>query len=152
LGRAWIVGGWYGVLAALVFADPRIKIREIESIDIDPSVAAIAMSLNEPQVAEKRFIARTADMYQLNYAAAGRPDVVINTSCEHIPDLPGWLGRIPKGTRVLLQSNDYFAVPEHVSAQPSLKAFEQAANLSQIDFAGSLYLRKYTRFMVIGRV
>jgi len=152
IGRIWVVGGWYGVLAAFLFDHESLDIGEIENFDIDPSVAPVAMSLNEPQVAERRFAARTADMYALDYAGSGAPDCVINTSCEHISDLPGWLGRIPRGTRVLLQSNDYFAVAEHVSAQPSLEAFERATGLSQVDFAGSLYLRKYTRFMLIGRV
>ncbi|MFO0993912.1 MAG: class I SAM-dependent methyltransferase [Hyphomicrobiales bacterium] len=151
--RIWIVGGWYGVLSALLFADDRLSISNIESFDIDPAVAAVAESLNEPQVADGRFAARTADMYSLDYSVASAgPDLVINTSCEHIADLPGWLALIPRGTRVLLQSNDYFAESQHVNSQVSLNDFAAVAGLSQVDFAGSLYLRKYTRFMLIGRV
>lgn len=153
LDRLWIVGGWYGVLPALLFADDRLSIGRIESFDIDPAVAVVAQSLNEPQVADGRFAARTADMYALDYAAAlAAPGLVVNTSCEHIEDLPGWLALIPRGTRVLLQSNDYFAESQHVSSQPSLDEFAATAGLSHVDFAGSLYLRKYTRFMLIGRV
>ena len=151
--RIWIVGGWYGVLSALLFADDRLSIGGIESIDIDPAVAVVAESLNEPQVADGRFSARTADMYALDYAAApAGPDLIVNTSCEHIEDLPGWLALIPRGTRVLLQSNDYFAEAQHVNSQASLDDFAATASLGQVDFAGSLYLRKYTRFMLIGRV
>jgi len=76
----------------------------------------------------------------------------VNTSCEHITDLRGWLALIPRGTRVLLQSNDYFGEAEHINSQATLADFAAAAWLSQVDFAGSLYLRKYTRFMLIGRV
>ena len=153
LERVWIVGGWYGVLSALLFADNRLSIAGIESFDIDPAVAVVAASLNELQVADGRFSARTADMYRLDYSAEpGGPDLVINTSCEHIADLPGWLALIPRGTRVLLQSNDYFAESQHVNSQASLEDFAAVAGLSQVDFAGSLYLRKYTRFMLIGRV
>ena len=151
--RIWIVGGWYGVLSALLFADDRISIGKIESVDIDPAVAAVAESLNEPQFADGRFTARTADMYALNYAAMNAgPDLVINTSCEHIADLPGWLALIPHGTRIILQSNDYFAESQHVNSQANLEDFAAIAGLSEVDFAGSLYLRKYTRFMLIGRV
>lgn len=151
--RIWIVGGWYGVLSALLFADDRISIGKIDSIDIDPAVAAVAESLNEPQLADGRFTARTADMYALDYATmpAG-PDLVINTSCEHIADLPGWLALIPRGTRVILQSNDYFAESQHVNSLANLEEFAAMTGLSKVDFAGSLYLRKYTRFMLIGRV
>lgn len=153
LHRLWIVGGWYGVLSALLFADARLSIGRIESFDIDPAVAIVAQSLNEPQVADGRFFARTADMYALDYGAASTaPDLVVNTSCEHIEDLPGWLALIPRGTRVLLQSNDYFSESQHVNSQASLDDFAAAARLGQVDFAGSLYLRKYTRFMLIGRV
>ena len=153
LERVWIVGGWYGVLSALLFADKRLSIARIESFDIDPAVAAVAESLNELQVADGRFSARTVDMYRLDYSAVpDGPDLVINTSCEHIADLPGWLALIPSGTRVLLQSNDYFAESQHVNSQASLEDFTAVAGLSQVDFAGSLYLRKYTRFMLIGRV
>lgn len=151
--RIWIVGGWYGVLSALLFADDRLSIGRIESFDIDPSVAAVAESLNEPQVADGRFAARTADMYALDYAGtAVAPDLVVNTSCEHIEDLPGWLALIPRGTRVLLQSNDYFAESQHINSQASLEDFAAAARLGHVDFAGALDLRKYTRFMLIGRV
>jgi len=151
--RIWIVGGWYGVLSALLFADDRLSIGVIESFDIDPAVAVVAESLNELQVADGRFAARTADMYRLAYSATpGGPDLVINTSCEHIEDLPGWLALIPRGTRVLLQSNDYFAESQHVNSQASLDDFAAAASLGHVDFAGSLDLRKYTRFMLIGRV
>jgi hypothetical protein len=149
---AWIVGGWYAVLGALLLEHPRLNIGRIVSYDIDPSVAPVARSLNEPQVVAGRFDAVTADMYQLDYTAPKGPDLVINTSCEHIDDLPGWLARIPAGTRVLLQSNDYFSESEHINALPSLEAFVSAAKLQKVDFSGALYLRKYTRFMLIGRV
>ncbi len=149
---AWIVGGWYAVLAALLLDDPRLVMDRIVSFDIDPDVAAVARSLNEPQVVTGRFDALTADMYELDYRGVPAPDLVINTSCEHIADLPGWLSRILPGTRVLLQSNDYFSESEHINSFSSLEAFTSAAGLAQVDFSGSLYLRKYTRFMLIGRV
>jgi hypothetical protein len=153
LGCIWIVGGWYGVLSALLFADERLSIGRIESFDIDPAVAVVAESLNEIQLADGRFGARTADMYRLDYSSGpDAADLVINTSCEHIADLPAWLALIPRGMRVLLQSNDYFAEAQHVNSHASLEDFAAATGLSQIDFAGSLYLRKYTRFMLIGRV
>lgn len=144
-----ILGGWYGVLAAMLFDDPRFRIGGIESFDIDPAVEPIARTLNRP--AGDRFKAITADMYALDYSAAA-PDLVVNTSCEHIADLRAWLDRIPAGTRVLLQSNDYFSEPTHINCVPSLTAFRDQAMLSEIAFAGELPQKKYTRFMLIGRV
>lgn len=148
-GRVWVLGGWYGVLAAMLFDDNRFAIEAIDSIDIDPEVQAVAQTLNKP--AGSRFQALTADMYMLDYAAA-RPDLVINTSCEHIADVRGWLALLPEGTRVLLQSNDYFSEPSHINCVPSLEAFSEMAGLRNVLFAGTLPTKKYTRFMLIGTV
>jgi len=148
-GEIWVVGGWYGVLAAMLLEDVRFKIGRIENSDIDPDVGAIAETLNHAH--EERFSAVTADMYALDYARR-RPDLVVNTSCEHIPDIGAWLSLMPKGQRVLLQSNNYVSEPTHIACVPTLQAFEELAGLSSIEFGGELPMKKYTRFMLIGRV
>jgi hypothetical protein len=148
-GRVAILGGWYGVLAAMLLEDARFAIGMVESIDIDPSVAAVAQTLNAG--ADGRFRAITADMYGLDYAALGA-DLVVNTSCEHIADLRGWLDLLPEGTNVLLQSNDYFSEPSHISCVESVEAFERLAGLAMLRFSGALPQKKYTRFMLIGTV
>jgi hypothetical protein len=147
--RIWILGGWYGVLAAMLFDDARFDLEAIDSIDIDPAVASVAQTLNRP--AGERFRALTADMYTLDYSMA-RPDLVINTSCEHIDDVRGWLDLLPQGTQVLLQSNDYFSEPTHINCVDSLDAFEKMAALRELRFSGELPMKKYTRFMLIGTV
>lgn len=148
-GKIWVVGGWYGVLAAMLFEDRRFDIARIESIDIDPAVGAIATTLNASS--RDRFAAVTADMYGLDYRGDS-PDLVVNTSCEHIANLSAWLALLPAGTRVLLQSNDYFSEPTHISCVESLEAFKAQAGLTSLDFAGELPMKKYTRFMLIGSV
>ena len=77
-------------------------------------------------------------MYGIDYAALGA-DLVVNTSCEHIADLRGWLDLLPRGTHVLLQSNDYFSEPTpHQLRARSLEAFERLAGLAELRFSGSL--------------
>lgn len=146
--RIWVLGGWYGVLAAMLLDDARFDIGHIDSIDIDPQVAEIATTLNG---ADARFSALTGDMYGLDYTAA-RPDLVVNTSCEHIADVRGWLDLLPRGTRVLLQSNDYFAEPTHINCVVSEQAFAALARLAEVKFSGTLPQKKYNRFMLIGTV
>jgi len=148
-GRIVILGGWYGILAAMFFDDGRFKIDAIDSYDIDPDVGNVAETLNGAWA--DRFRAITADMYALPYGELGA-DLVINTSCEHIADLTAWLALLPKGTRVLLQSNDYFSEPTHINCVPTLDAFIEQAALSEVAFSGSLPMKKYTRFMLIGTV
>jgi hypothetical protein len=145
----WVLGGWYGVLPAMLFNDARFDIAAIDSIDIDPDVAAVAKTLNRE--AGDRFRAVTGDMYALDYGS-DRPDLVVNTSCEHIADLPAWLAILPQGTNVLLQSNDYFSEPTHINCVASLAAFEAMAALKEVHFSGELPTKNYTRFMLIGSV
>ena len=146
-GRMVILGGWYGILAAMFFDDGRFDVKAIDSYDIDPHVSAVAETLNRAW--KDRFRAVTADMYDLPYAELGA-SLVINTSCEHIADLRAWLALLPAGTRVLLQSNDYFSEPTHINCVASLEEFRIQAGLSEVAFAGELPMKKYTRFMLIG--
>lgn len=150
-GTIWVLGGWYGVMAAILFDDRRFAIGHICSIDFDPAVAAVAHTLNAEASAAGRFSTNAADMYSLDYHGPGtRPDLVINTSCEHIPDLEGWLALLPPGMPVLLQSNNYATEPSHVNIVGSLEQFAATAGLSNLAFSGELELRNYTRFMLIG--
>ncbi|WP_026614485.1 hypothetical protein [Ensifer aridi] len=147
--RIVVLGGWYGILPAMLLEDPRFHIEAADSYDIDPAVEAVARTLNA--AFGDRFRAMTADMYALDYRDLNA-DLVINTSCEHIADLGNWLSLVPRGTRVLLQSNDYFSEPTHISCVSSLEEFRVQAGLARIDFAGALPMKKYTRFMLIGAV
>ena len=129
--RVWILGGWYGVLAAMLLDDPRFEIETIDSIDIDPAVEEVCRTL-AGDVGD-RFCALTNDMYALDYAA-GRPDLVINTSCEHIIDLKAWLQLLPRSTAVLLQSNNYVSEPTHINCMNSLAEFADEAGLDRTGF------------------
>jgi hypothetical protein len=151
LDRVLILGGWFGTLAALLLHDPRFEIAHVESVDIDGRCAPVAESMNATHVRAGRFTARTADMLDLDYAAASAADLTINTSCEHLPDFGAWYARVPRGRLLVLQSNDYFACGEHVNCVADLAAFRAQAPLARTLFAGERRMRRYTRFMLIGR-
>ncbi|HXV31347.1 MAG TPA: class I SAM-dependent methyltransferase [Sinorhizobium sp.] len=148
-GKIVVLGGWYGVLPGMLLDDARFNIGTAVSYDIDPAVEQVAHTLNSGFGG--KFRAMTADMYALDYSTLGA-DLLVNTSCEHIADLPGWLSLLPSGTRVLLQSNDYFSEPTHINCVSSLGEFEAQASLTRTDYAGALPMKKYTRFMLIGTV
>jgi hypothetical protein len=151
LGRVLVLGGWVGALSAVLLHDRRFEIDGVTSVDIDPRCAPVAETLNGTHVRAGRFVARTADMLELDYAGADRAELVVNTSCEHLAQFARWYGGIPQGQLLVLQSNDYLACAEHVNCVPDLDAFAQAAPLSQVLFAGARRMRRYTRFMLIGR-
>jgi hypothetical protein len=148
IGRVVILGGWVGVLAAVLLHDRRFAIGSVESLDIDPSCASVARSLNATHVAAGRFTARTADMLDADH---GNAELVINTSCEHLSRFDHWYARVPVGQLLVLQSNDYFACAEHVNCVPDLAAFRAQAPMRDVLFAGERRMRRYVRFMLIGR-
>jgi hypothetical protein len=151
LGRVRVLGGWFGALAAVLLADRRFAIANVESVDVDPRCAAVAEALNATHVRSGRFNARTADMLDLDYENRDRADLLVNTSCEHLPDFARWYARVPRGQLVVLQSNDYFACREHVNSVADLAAFRRQAPLTDVLFAGERKMKRYVRFMLIGR-
>ena len=158
LGIVYVLGGWYGVLAAILLHDHRLNISAVVSVDKDPRCRSVAESVNRTHLADHKFRAITADMSALNYdellsrkPANRPPDVLINTSCEHIGDFAQWYDRIPAHTLQVLQSNNYYACSEHTNCVADLESFRRQTPMRDVLFAGSLQLKKYTRFMLIGR-
>ncbi|HLX27010.1 MAG TPA: class I SAM-dependent methyltransferase [Casimicrobiaceae bacterium] len=145
-----ILGGWIGALAAVLLHDRRFDIARIVSIDIDPGCAPVALSLNATHVRAGRFEARTADMREIDYAREPF-DLVINTSCEHVEDFERFYARVPDGQQLVLQSNDYVTCAEHVNCVSDLAAFRAQAPMRERLFEGKRRMRRYTRFMLIGR-
>ena len=145
-----VLGGWYGVLAALLFDDPRYSISSLKSVDRNPACADVARSLNREMVRSGRFEAVTAEIENLEYDGEQTPDLVINTSCEHIADLDAALRPVPQSTHLVLQSNDYRREPDHVACVDTLDEFEAQAKLAKVLFRGALATKNYTRFMLIG--
>lgn len=141
-----IHGGWVGTLASLLFQS-NLPIKNIRSIDIDPTCESIATMMNKKEEMEGRFRAVTADMCAIRSDA----DIVINTSCEHITqdqyDL--WLSGMPHNSLLVLQSNNY-DIPEHVRTAKNLDEFKQQCGINVL-WAGELELPLYTRFMIIGK-
>jgi len=142
-----IYGGWNGVLSSLLF-NSDIKVSNIISIDVDQSCQATASTICKRQEIDGRFRAITADMCDTVFDT----DIVINTSCEHITQeqYNQWLNKVDQKSIIVLQSNNYFDLDEHIRCSDSLESFCQTCDL-EIFWAGELQTQKYTRYMIIGR-
>lgn len=156
-GCVYILGGWYGVLGAMFLHDPRFNVGKVVSVDIEPQCKPVAEALNRTHVVSGGFESRTADIYDLDYANLIRtevqlpgPHLLVNTSCEHLPDFEAWLAMIPAQTLLAVQSNDYFDDHEHINCVADLDTFAQQVTLSEEKYRGQMELKKYTRFMLIG--
>jgi len=143
-----IHGGWNGVLASLLFQSG-IKIDKIVSIDIDPACEETARTMNKIEEIEGKFQAITCNMVDYDYNFF--PDIVINTSCEHIDQetYEKWLKKIPGGSIIVLQSNDYFDLEEHIRCAETINDFKKQSKVKSLS-ALTLELPKYNRFMLIG--
>lgn len=141
-----IHGGWNGLLASLLF-NSNLNIKHITSVDIDPKCKETATTVNKRQEMQGRFTAETADM--CTYTAFA--DIVINTSCEHITQeqYNEWLER-QQNSLIVLQSNNYFELQEHVRCANNLEEFVSQSNIKPL-FKGTLETPKYTRYMIIGK-
>lgn len=165
LGTVYICAGWYGLLASLMF-ERNLQVEKIRSFDIDPSVIKIAEFANHDQFYDGwRFCAITKDILDIEYEVnqfdivntqgktvtiTDTVDTVVNTSCEHIRNFDTWYNKIPSGKIVVLQSNDYDDIEEHVNISRSLNDFAASTPMTTTLFEGELQTAKYTRFMRIG--
>jgi hypothetical protein len=143
-----IYGGWVGVLASMLFQSD-ISVKNIRSIDIDPSCESIATMMNKGEEIQGRFTAITSNMCAITSTA----EVIINTSCEHITQKQYeiWLDQLSIESLIILQSNNY-DIPEHIRIAASLEEFVDQSKLKNILYKGQLKLPLYNRFMIIGKI
>ena len=167
LGTVFLCAGWYAILATLIFEN-NLKVTKIRSFDIDKTVVGIAERFNKKWVSEDwKFKAITQDIMDINYEThvwqfwsnknnrmskpmTDQPDTIINTSCEHIENFSDWYRKIPAGKLLILQTNNYFDLQEHVNCSDSLASFGDITPMEQVLYEGSLDCGQYVRFMRIG--
>ena len=60
------------------------------------------------------------------------------------------LKRMKKDTLVILQSNNYFEVEDHINCHNSVEEFKKTLKLEKILYKGTLKLENCDRYMVVG--
>ena len=140
--RVVILGGWIGTLALLMNCWERPF--SVTSIDLDERANRIAEKFNY----DYDFSTRLEDMYEVNY---NEHDVIINTSSEHIPNIPDWRKKLPSGKIVIVQNNDYEKGEGHISTVSSAIELKKLLSLSEVLYEGTRAFPQYKRFMLIGR-
>ena len=144
--RFLVAAGWYGNLANKLSDH-----GEVLSFDMDINCAIIGKKLY-PKVKFK-----THDM--IDYRSVKKHDVIICTSCEHIEQdvLNEFIGRRRKDDSiVILQSNNYTSLPEHINCVKDYYELNEQSNITKPYYYGRLKLKgrddlEYKRFMVIGK-
>jgi hypothetical protein len=137
-----IAAGWHGLLAHLL--DDK---DNITSFDIDNTCKKTKLFDNVSY--------KTNDIVKQDPKES---DILICTSCEHIIDdnVMTWIKRKKENSIVVLQSNDYFQIEDHINCKKSLPDFKKSilkkAKNKKIDLrvinSYELEMPKYTRFML----
>ncbi len=167
LGTIFLCAGWYGTLAPMLF-NSTCQIDKIRSFDIDDKCLEIADTINTEYVKDNwKFKAVTKDINNINYELytwqtwskhnnrlcypiLDIPTTIINTSCEHIKNFNEWYNKIPNGKIIILQTNNYAEIEDHVNCSTSLENFADNTHMASVLYSGQLELEKYTRYMRIG--
>ena len=140
--KIMIAAGWHGLLAHLL--DDR---DNITSFDIDDKCAQTVLFDNVNY--------KTNDIEKQDPKDA---DILICTSCEHITDdqVLTWIKRKKQDSLIVLQSNDYFHIKDHINCKASLSQFKSSlikkAKKKKINIeitnSYELEFSNYTRFML----
>jgi len=153
-----LLASWYGLLAyRLIDRFSLKKINNIDCIDYDPMAKAVAKTiwyqkhtenLKEGKLSYVKYIEQDIkDIEALDYP------VVICTSCEHLEQSTIYetINKLEKDTLVVLQSNDYRQVSQHINCVDSMEDFanQYVGKLRNIKYYEKDF-GKYKRFMVIG--
>tara|TARA_B100000959_G_C14975187_1_gene621282 strand:- start:123 stop:758 length:636 start_codon:yes stop_codon:yes gene_type:complete len=144
-----ILGGWYGLLGELLLNNYKTKpIRQIVSYDIDPIARKIGSYFSD----KVKF--QTMDIKDITFKSKSY-SICINTSCEHMEQklIDETIDKMTEKTLVVLQSNDYEELDQHINCVKDLTTFvKQYENKLEKIQAFSLYITKedYNRFMILG--
>ena len=126
-----VAAGWHGLAAHLID-------QQVVSFDRDPVCAEVKLF---PNVSYQTAHVESFDPSQYN--------IIICTSCEHISDevVNNFLAKKNAACLVVLQSNNYYGIPEHINCKQSCEDF---ADSIRLDIRKKLTLKcdKYDRFML----
>ena len=153
-----LLASWYGLLAYKMIDKFKLKqIANIDCIDFDPKSKSVAKklwkkidadNLKDGKLTYVKFIEQDInDIEQFNYP------VVILTSCEHLnqKDVDNIIKKLDEHTLVVLQSNNYKEINEHINCVDTKEDFanQYVSKLRNMKIYEKDFI-KYKRFMVIG--
>lgn len=154
----WLLAGWYGVLSQILFICNDLQIQKLHSFDIDPNVEFTANKINDYWRWLGKFTCSTKDIQTIKFeklpAWQEHPNLVINTSLEHLSD-NSWWSNLPSETWFAVQSTN-LKHKEHINICESIEQLIEQIKPARVVYSGEMFFdykneNSYTRFMVIGQ-
>jgi hypothetical protein len=149
--KIWVLGGWYGLLAFMIFTRNNIKPGLITSIDIDAEANTAAEIINHSWTFNpERFSTRRMDCTKLDFTDSP-PQIVINTACEHFS--PNWADNLPPGVLVAIQSTNMEHKDHHFKVNSAEELLSHYSVFKNVMYKGQKDFNypnlQFSRFMVI---
>lgn len=150
----WVLGSWYGtVIVPLIFEYIK-DVKQIHLFDYDKEVFEICHSLHKKW--NNKIVRHCKDInFEIDKLKSYdiQPDIVINTSCEHMWFMQDLLLK-DKSILYAFQSNNFKLESAHINCTDSLEEFKNQTGLKTIEYEGSMPFHdiddEYKRWMVIG--
>ena len=156
-----ILCSWYGLLAYKLIEKFNLKkINRIHCVDYDPKVKRIANRLfrkidNENLKNGVLTLIKhwERDIVDVPEKELKNSEILINTSCEHLNQQTIYdiIDKTDRGTLIVLQSNNYHKIQEHINTVKDLQEFvsQYQSRLINIEMHEKDFL-EYKRFMILG--
>jgi hypothetical protein len=152
-----MLGCWVGTLGEPVI--DFIQPSRVYGCDLEPFFVSKAEEFNQKHVQNDwRFKGVVADVNALvtsnmEFETGGelitvRPDIVINTSAEHMGN--EWFETADKEQLIIMQSNSSKEEEGHINTCDNMEEFFEKYPMSKVMYAGEMITPSYTRFMQVG--
>ena len=145
-----IVGSWFG-FPLIEMISKIFKIKQIDLYDLDVNCHRVTSQYVNHFDFDFRII-QFGDFFDRKQLK--RRHVIINTSSEHMKDIvhmKKYYKDYPITPLLVLQSNNYRNVEDHVNCVNNEKELIDKNEIREVYFSGKLTQPLYDRFMVIGR-
>lgn len=158
-----IWGCWYGSILIPKIAD---KVKKVYGMDLDISPLKIASKKLFPEYNNLEFV--VGDVFADCKRFYLDTNLIINTSCEHMPPMKEWPwfgpgaikednipGKDPKissNCYFAFQSNNMFGIEGHINCVASLQEFEdQLPKRAKVLYREEVEDTRGTRYMLVGK-
>ena len=142
-----IFGGWYGSILIPAFQ----YVKRITLIDNDPKVISIAKYRIFDDYQNVDFI--SSDVFSHHrFKRIKDSNLIINTSCEHMPSMSELSALYKSNAYFAFQSNNMFDIPTHVNCVSSIDEFySQLPRNATVITEDEIEDNRGIRFTIIGK-
>lgn len=145
-----IIGSWFA-FPMIEFLIDLYDVKQIDLYDKDVNChGVVAQYINHFDLDIK--IAQFGDIFErTDYR---RRQLIINTACEHMNDMSALKPTYkdyPQKPLLVLQSNNYFQLSEHVNCVNDEDELIEKNQIKEVLYKGKQSQKLYDRFMVIGK-